>query len=151
MKLREITQQSLPTVAELIDRAGIVREQKAAIEAEYNELRKQIELHMQQRCVENPDVLTGKEFLLEEGLRFNATYKRGTKRTVKVKNFFKRRPDLFWTLCKVGTGDLEKVIGKVEASEFILTDYAETPELNIVPRKDQKEKEGTQPKLRSVA
>lgn len=152
MKLLETKQQG-QTIAELVDRAGILKDQAAAIGAEYLEVRRQLEQYMQGQCQEddNLDVLMGKKTLTESGGRYEATYKLGKKRNVLVKTLYKKREALFWKLAKIGISDLEKVIGDVEASEFIKTSYADAPTLEIKEKKQSTSKQQTAPQLRAVA
>lgn len=151
MKLLKTTQQE-ESKAALVERAGILKKQKAAIESEYDEVRKRLEMYAQQECEKNPNILTGQETLVMDGESlYEATYRLGTKRFVNAKELFKKRASLFWALCRIGISDLEKVIGKVEADNFVTLHYADAPTLEIREKKQQKANKQPTPQLRSVA
>jgi hypothetical protein len=137
-------------IPKLVDDAGRLKEERSAIDKAYAHTREELQFELQ--LAVQPDA-SGKIDSTFDGEEFYAHFKTGVENSVNVKKLFRQFPDIFWKLVKIGVGDVEKALGKVEAKVFIVSNYADTPTLTINRRREAARSLDApqKPNLRSVA
>src|SRR5258708_4148161 len=117
--LRDVSKASVAapanTLAQLIDEAGHIREQRSALDKAYNRLRVAIEGQMVMPEVGQSNRIDGSEFYAN--LQFH------TQKQVKIKELFRKHPDIFWALIEIPVKALEDTLGPTESHKLVNVTY----------------------------